>query len=114
MKAMGLEKECAAVSEAKIYNVATLIVEIVRKAGNVVSKTMSLAVSFTNSANESNVGQQGRYNIGVNRQSTVVVTDKDLFSNLFIQRRTVFSVGFSVAFLRVALAIEVAVTRTLA
>jgi hypothetical protein len=69
----------------------------VRKAGNVVSKTMSLAVSFTKSANESNVRQLGLYNIGVNRQGTVVVTDKNLFPNLFIQRKTVFSVGFSVA-----------------
>ncbi len=74
---MGLEKECAAVSKTKIYSIATLTVEIVRKAGNVVSKTMSLAVSFTTSANESNVRQQGLYNIGVNRQDTVVVTDKD-------------------------------------
>ncbi|XHX77179.1 MAG: hypothetical protein RBJ76_22485 [Stenomitos frigidus ULC029] len=97
MKAMGLEKSCAAVSKTKIYSVATLTVEIVRKAGNVVSKTMSLAVSFTHSANESNVSQQWRYNIGVNRQSTVVVTDKDLCSNRFMQRKTVFSVGFSVA-----------------
>lgn len=95
---MGLEKECAAVSEVKIYNVATLTVKkVVRKAGNVVSKTMSLVVSFTNSANESNVSQQGRDNIGANRQGTVVVTDKDLSPNLFMLRRTVFSVGFSAA-----------------
>ena len=85
------------VSEAKIDSVATLTVEIVRKAGNTVSKTMSLAVSFTNSANESNVSQPGRYNIGANRQGTVVVTDKNLFPNRFMQRKTVFSVEFSVA-----------------
>ena len=95
---MELEKECAVVSEAKIYSVATLTVKkVVRKAGNVISKTMSLAVSFTNSANESNVSQQRRYNIGVNRQGTVVVTDKNLLPNLFIQWKTVLLVGFSVA-----------------